>query len=269
MTTNPFADPIFKSIPSVICIGVFDGMHPGHLAIVGETVNLAKKLGARSVVITFSTNPKMGTGSKLSQCSLQSVADLTELLTIRGIDYHCVIDFSEDMSKLSGEEFIAFLCTSYRMQAMVVGNSFRCGTPALSAGPAEIEKLLCTYAPSAILSVVPQVLHNGTVVSSSLIRRCLLQGETEKVSGLLGRPYNLDMGNLNPVCGSGGRLLYSTDSICQLLPCAGTYRVEVAGFAEDASMPGPVDCDASAVISGDCLALNLPEKIRPDRIFFL
>ncbi|MBR0520134.1 MAG: hypothetical protein IJJ95_02225, partial [Spirochaetales bacterium] len=115
MRTLPFADYSFKTVPSVICIGVFDGMHLGHQRIVDETVSLARDLEAQSVVITFSVNPKMARQSAPDMPALQSRSDLEEILADRGVNYHCVIDFSSDMSKLSGEEFIALLCTSYEV----------------------------------------------------------------------------------------------------------------------------------------------------------
>ena len=189
METRAFADPFFKSVPSVIAIGVFDGLHLGHVRIIDETVSMARSLGAFSVVVTFSTNPKNGKGSPSFQNALQSPSDFTEMLAIRGIDYHCVIDFSDDMSKLSGEEFIALLCTSYDVKAMVVGDSFRAGNPTSCVGPAQIQKLLSEYTSSASLRVVPQVVIDNEVVSSSLIRRCLLTGDLAKAARLLGRAW--------------------------------------------------------------------------------
>ena len=265
MTTNSFADPIFKSLPSVICIGVFDGMHPGHLRIVDETVALARKLSAKSVVITFSTNPKMEAGSELSLCSLQSDADLTELLTIRGIDYHCVIDFSYDMSKLSGEEFIALLCTSYDVKAMVVGDSFRAGNPSNCVGPEQISRLLSVYTSSASLRVVPQVVMDGEVVSSSLIRRCLLTGDLAMAARLLGRAYSLDLRGVpfteDESDGTSQKRLFCVRTLGLLLPKEGRYMVEAT---EDGK-----SVDAFAVVSGSCLALELPVRMNPDRITFL
>jgi FAD synthase len=151
---------------------------------------------------------------------------------------------------------------------MVVGSSFRCGNPASSAGPAEIEKLLLRYTSSAFLKVVSPVLCNGKEVSSSLIRRCLLTGDTETASVLLGRAYQVDLEDCS-FSSSGERLLYSIRTLGQLLPKEGTYMTRVAGKASGAPTSGPVDCDASAVISGDSLALELQVRMKPDRIYFL
>ena len=260
MQSKSFADPSFKNVPSVIAIGVFDGLHLGHMSIIDETVHLAREKGAKSVVVTFSTNPKMGSENGVLRNGLQSEADFTEMLTIRGIDYHCVIDFSDDMSKLSGEEFIAFLCTSYDVKAMVVGDSFRAGNPSRSVGPEQIGKLLSEYTSSASLRVVPPVVIGGEVVSSSLIRRCLLTGDLAKAARLLGRAYSLDLRGKSSELASQKRL-FSVRTLGLLLPKEGKYMVEAT---EDGK-----SVDALAVVSESCLALELPVRMNPDRITFL
>ncbi len=191
MIEKEFCAEIFKTTPCVISIGVFDGLHLGHKKILESCRDLAKKLNAKSVVITFNVNPKMSLGLKNKSDAIISDEERDNLLNDLALDYHCVIDFSSYMSKLSGEEFMALLCTSYDVKAMVVGEDFRCGNSASYASVKEIEKFLSRFTSSAFLKVVPSVLIDGEVVSSSLIRRCLLTGDLKKVERLLGRPYIL------------------------------------------------------------------------------
>ena len=267
MKTKPFADYIFNDTPCVITIGVFDGMHLGHQRIIDETVSLAKDLQAQSVVITFSANPKMVNTSSPAMAALQSSADLEEILADRGINYHCVIDFSSDMSKLSGEEFIALLCTSYEVRAMVVGDSFRAGSRACSVGPSDISGLFSKYTSSAYLRVIPPVVIDGEVVSSSLIRGCLLTGDIDKASKLLGRAYSLDLGGASfieddvPGDASQKRLFIDVRTLGLLLPKEGKYKVRAT--AEGRSV------ETEAFVSEDHLALELPVRMKPDGIIFL
>lgn len=228
------------------------------------------------MVMTFSQNPKMACGRIESLPALISDRDFAEMLISRGIAQRCVIDFSDDMSKLTGEEFIARLCTSYDVRAMVVGDSFRAGNSSNSVGPAEIEKLLSRYTSSAFLRVVPSVIIDNQVVSSSLIRRCLLTGDLVKVAKLLGRAYSLDLkcasysDCFDSKCyGSGGLVdssqirLFDVRTLGLLLPKRGSYMVEATDSGLDLSVK------ASAVVSEACLALNLPVRMNPDRITFL
>lgn len=265
MERSAFCDPKFKSIPCVVAIGVFDGFHLGHQRIVDETVSLALNMGAESVVVSFSANPKIACGTMPPVPALQSARSFEEMLTNRGVNHHCVIDFSYDMSKLSCEEFIALLCTSYDVRAMVVGNSFRAGRPPLDEGPDGISKLLCKYTSSAYLKVVPSVSVNGEEASSSLIRRCLLTGDLERTSGLLGRAYSLDLRDCpcgpDPEDASRKRLFYDVRTLGLFLPKAGRYVVEAT--------EGSLAVKATSSVSEDRLALELPVRMNPDGITFL
>ena len=266
MTSRKFGDNTgLSGIGLVVCIGVFDGLHLGHLAVIDRTVSLARENGWESMVITFSANPKMEKGAQERLPGLTSPAFFEEILSSRGINHHCVIDFSDDMSKLTGEEFIALLCTSYRVRAMVVGDSFRAGRPPLDAGPSEIAELLRKYTSSAYLRVLPPVVVDGTVVSSSAIRRCLLTGDLGKASGLLGRAYSLDLRGKqfseNSSDGASHKRLFCVRTLGLLLPKEGRHMVEAT---EDGRA-----VKASAVVSGSCLALELPVRMDPDRITFL
>ena len=264
MESRAFSDPVFRGIDTVVSVGVFDGLHQGHLRVIDQTVCLARENGWKSVVVTFSENPKMAKGSQARLPDLLSLASFKEILSDRGVNFHCVIDFSDDMSKLSGEEFIALLCTSYDVRAMVVGDSFRAGNPSHSVGPADIQKLLLGYTSSAFLRVIPSVVLDGEVVSSSLIRRCLLTGDLAKAARLLGRAYSLDLRG-KPFTeeseGTSHKRLFLVRTLGLLLPKEGRYMVEAT---EDGR-----SCKASAVVSGSCLALELPVRINPDRITFL
>lgn len=189
MKILPFYNNELQSVPSVVTIGVFDGLHRGHQKIIGECVRTARGKGAKSVVITFSVNPKMFCGREEFMKPIITDDERNSILEEYGVDYLVVIDFSAHISKMTGEEFIAELCTLYKIVAMVVGSDFRCGNKTSSVGTDEIGALLTRFTSSAFLTVVPVFYVNGEAVSSSLIRRCLLTGDFDKASSLLGRPY--------------------------------------------------------------------------------
>jgi len=255
-----FPQALENDAPCVVSIGVFDGFHLGHAKIIRENVEFARINKCQSVVITFSVNPKMEKGSMKKVKPLILGCTMNELLEKAGVQWHCIIDFSNDMSKLSGEEFIALLCTSYNVRAMVVGTSFKCGNPKSCVGVSQIDGLLSKYTSSASLVVVPSVFINEEEVSSSLIRRCLLTGDLDKVSKLLGRAYSLDVRGI-PYKSSPNRLLYDVCTLGQLLPPKGLYMVEAT--ASGCSTKGTL------CVSEDHVALGLPVQMIPDEITFL
>ncbi len=260
METTVFGETNKSGKPCVVSVGVFDGLHLGHARIIAQNVALAHRNGWMSVVMTFSVNPKMAKGSMKALKPLSSMRFFDEMLEKAGVDQHCIIDFSDDMSKLTGEEFVAMLCTSYSVRAMVVGTSFRCGNPSSSAGVSNLEGLLSKYTSSASLVVVPSVFVEGEEVSSSLIRRCLLTGDLDKASRLLGRAYSLDLRNV-PYEPSQNRLFYSVRALGQLLPPEGLYMVEATASGALAK--------CRLCVSEDHLALELPVRMIPDGITFL
>lgn len=268
MKTLSFCDSFFKDKECVIALGVFDGVHKGHNAILEKTVKIAKQMGVLSVALTFNKNPKMYKGTEETFKPLTTKAQFTNLLSKKALDYNCVIDFSDDMSKLTGEEFIARLCTSYKVRAMVVGKGFKCGNPVSSAGEEELKKLLNQYTSSAFLEVVNSVLLNNETVSSTLVRKSILTGDMEKASMLLGRAYSLDLTDCK-VTEKDKRLLFDVRALVQLLPKEGTYKVKATGKAIGALNSNPKETDALMVISEDYLALDLPVRIKPDTILFL
>jgi FAD synthase len=146
---------------------------------------------------------------------------------------------------------------------MVVGDSFRAGRPPLQVGPSEIGELIRKYTSSAYLRVLPPVVVDDEVVSSSAIRRCLLTGDLGKASRLLGRAYSLDLRNASSevLSESSQKRLFDVRTLGLLLPKAGEYVVEAT--AEGRTFR------TKAFVSENHLALELPVRIPPDGITFL
>ncbi|MDD3423432.1 FAD synthetase family protein [Sphaerochaeta sp.] len=217
------AYPVLWQQSMSVCIGVFDGLHSGHQAIIKRCVDLAKKQDLQSMVITFDKNPKMLMKTQPYHSKLASDAQIDELLENIGVDHLVVIDFSADFSKLTAEEFLTLVCAFCQVKVMVVGEDFRCGAPASSAGPVQLQEYLARLSPGALVEIPPFVLTtNGEITSSSLVRKKLLEGALEEVQSMLGRPYELDLVAYPSKFIEEG-LLYRTASFMQLLPPSGVY----------------------------------------------
>ncbi len=245
------AHPILWQVPMVVSIGVFDGLHLGHLTILNRTLVLAKEKGWESMVITFDRNPKMATKSQPYHSKLTTEGQMQEILANLGVNHMVVIDFSSDFSKLTAEEFLSLVCAFCQVKAMVVGKDFRCGAPASNAGPVQLQEHLNQLSPGAIVEVPSFVkTDKSEVVSSTLVRKKLLRGALKEVQSMLGRPYELDL-VAHPSKFTERGLLYRTASFIQLLPLAGVYEAYLT-LSDDTKVP-------VKTIIGDEYLLILPK----------
>jgi riboflavin kinase/FMN adenylyltransferase len=219
---------ILKDVRMAVSVGAFDGLHEGHLSILRRVKELADSGRMESMVITFDRNPKMAAKSIEYFDQLITDRQRDELLASLGIDHLAVIDFCPEFSKLTGEEFLALISGFCRLKAMVVGEDFRCGVPASSVGSVQLQEHLNRLSPGSFVEIPPFVLtKNGEIISSSLVRKKLLEGALEGVQSMLGRPYTLDLVSCTPISTAEG-LLYRTESFSQLLPKEGVYDATLA-----------------------------------------
>lgn len=220
-------NPVLWRTPMVVTIGVYDGIHLGHLEILRTVVDTAQRHVAESwesMVITFDRNPKMLKGTRPTSRPLATRRQNEDFFTKIGIDHLVVIDFSDEFSRLSGEEFITLVCSICAVKAMVVGEDFRCGAPVSAAGPVQLQEYLSRLAPEARLIIPPFVYnHDGEVDSSSLVRENLQKGRLIAVSEMLGRDYEVDLAQY-PSKITESSLLFRTGQFIQLLPPPGAYE---------------------------------------------
>lgn len=261
MTTLGFESSKLQDLRCAVTVGVFDGVHLGHRKVLERTVEYANDNGLKSVAISFSRNPKMAKGVMPFNRPLASSRITDELLVNIGIDYHCVIDFSEEMSKLSGVEFVAVLCRFCRVTAMFVGSDFSCGNPVSSIGAKQLGRAFQNNKIDALVFLVDPILDiQGRVVSSSLIRSMLQKGDIAGSAVLLGRPYCLDMKDI-PMIHDDGKVLMNAGSFSELIPRDGNWKA--TAIAEDGR-----SFEIELSIIGSCLAFQLSEPVKLDRIIF-
>lgn len=213
-----------SAVKACLSIGVYDGLHIGHQRIITRTVELAKEISqAKSVVITFAQNPKTMIGRNPFDKPLMSLRQSTDFFSKLGIDYLVVIDFSPDFSKLTGEEFIARCCGMFDVQAVVVGENFRCGSHA-DTGVTELREIVPRYTQGAEV-LVPSMykLNDGTDDSSTVVRITLTEGRVSEIPLQLGRYYSVDLAHI-PSRNSEYPLRFPLDSFVQLLPPPGVYE---------------------------------------------
>jgi len=174
---------------SVVTIGVFDGVHVGHREIIRKVVASARKAGLASVVITFDPHPAKILRPGCTVPSLISLKHRIRLIEELGADILLLIKFTGSFSKMSPEKFVKnVLADKFRMKHIYVGENFYFGRGA-RGGIGILRKSSAAY--GFKVTAVKPVKAAGHIVSSSLIRKFILQGDLVGASKLLGRPVSI------------------------------------------------------------------------------
>ena len=163
--------------PTVAALGFFDGVHLGHRAVIAEALCQARKQGAKCAVFTF--EPPRNTDRAVSKSDvklLQSVADRDCLLEELGVELVLCPPF-ESFYNFTPEEFVReILHNTLNCRGVVCGEDYRFGKK--GAGKAALLRQLAEPLGIAVTALAPITWENEPV-SSSRIRRCLAEGNTE------------------------------------------------------------------------------------------
>ena len=203
---------------TVFSIGVFDGVHFGHKAILEDLRRLKKESGAEcSTVFTFSTNPKGRKGD------LDTLRLRAENIAEYDVDVLAVIDFSTDFSMITAVGFVDMLSSSMIAVGAAVGDDFRFGNPHEEGSGRDLGLLLRRKGFDCTIDIVDSVLtEDGEKISSTYMRQMINKGELGCIPGLSGQFYRVDLVPI-PYRSCSGELIISRASIHQLLPPLGTY----------------------------------------------
>jgi len=227
---------------TVVTIGVFDGVHRGHSALLDTTLGLASTEGMRSAVVTFHPHPKSVVRG-LDMPLLATVARRSRLLEQRGIEHVHVVDFDVARSQQAPEAFVQeILIEQLQASIVVVGEGFRFGRGAAGTAATLRDAGL-------VVHELPIVNADGARVSSTRIRGLLVEGDVAEAHALLGRPHRLE----GPVVHGNARgrdIGYPTANLAVvsglLIPADGVYarwlvRGEIAhGFDGETMLPAAI-----------------------------
>jgi riboflavin kinase/FMN adenylyltransferase len=248
-----------------VALGTFDGVHRGHLAV----IDAVKEVGLRSTVLTFHPHPRLVLGYEVQL--LTTFERRLELLADAGPDEVLVVEFTQELSRLEPEAFVAGYLTRIGAEVVVAGEDFRFG-----AGRRGDVPLLRSLG----LDVRPVPLVED--VSSSRIRELVRDGDLPRAAALLGRPFELE-GDVVYGDQRGGTLGFPTANIAPdphaLVPGYGIYAGEALGHRVAASIGvnphyGGSErrieaflLDFEGDLYGSRLRLGLWERLREERAF--
>jgi riboflavin kinase/FMN adenylyltransferase len=175
--------------PVFLAIGVFDGVHLGHQAVISTTAKHAAAAHGTAVVVTFDPHPARVLRPDKSPRLLTATQHKIELIRALGVSHLLVLAFDEKFAATSPEDFVRQLATACRpLREICVGREWSFGKD--RAGNLALLKQLGGEFSFSVVGVEP-VTVQGEVVSSSAIRRAVEAGEFGAAAEMLGRDYTI------------------------------------------------------------------------------
>lgn len=171
--------------PTAVTIGKFDGIHLGHQQLISEIIELAEEHMLVPTVVTFDRHPASVLNSSDVPPALIGSKQKTELLEQFGIELMVNLPFDDGLANLSAEDFVqTVLVDGLQAKVVVIGEEFQFGAGA-KGDVAMLQDLGQRH--GFMVKVIPSLEVNGHKVSTSLIRKLLLNGEVAAAAKLLGR----------------------------------------------------------------------------------
>jgi riboflavin kinase/FMN adenylyltransferase len=177
-----------KNKNTILTLGTFDGIHPGHLKIVDKLIYSSKEKGCRNVVITFHPHPRtvLSSGNDVKMLTTQD--ERKNLLEKHGVENFLTINFTKEFASLTAEEFIYdYLINGIGLSEIVLGHDHHFGKG--RSGNVELLKEIGAKEKFSVTTVDAFYI-NDEVVSSTKIRNALIEGDLKKAKTLLGRNYS-------------------------------------------------------------------------------
>jgi len=241
--------------PRAVAIGVFDGLHIGHRAILEGARAAARDLNGSSLVLTFEPTPKEYFSPETAPPRLTRFRERFDQLAALGLDELFCAKFGA-VRGLTARAFIdELLVAKLGARHVVVGNDFRFGADRLGT----VDELRALGGRHRIaVTEIPPVFWNGERVSSTAIRQALKAGELATARGMLGRDYSIS-GRVVRGLGLGRKLGFPTANVNLKrlqAPIDGIFAARVTGLG-GAPLDGVASVGTRPTIGGGIALLEV------------
>jgi len=241
---------------SVLAIGSFDGIHLGHQAVLRATAERARALKAVPTALTFDPSPRKVLRPETAPLQLSTISQRLSWFSAMGLEAGVVLPFTLELSRQTPEEFVLqILVRDLRIKAVFVGENFRFGHK--QAG--EVQRLRELGAVHGFeVVILPPVIYRGEVVSSTIIRREVAEGDVSRAARLLGRPFALT-GEVITGTGTGRRFTFPTLNLAAeqgMLPGRGVYITRVSLDGEKRSRRAVTNIGMRPTFDGSALSVE-------------
>ncbi len=234
---------------SVVTIGTFDGIHPGHRALIDSLLAHGRRLGRPAMMLTFEPMPREYLAAANPPARLTSWRERWRVLQRTGLNYVLQLKFDEKLRCVTGQAFTHLLADELRAAAVVIGHDFKFGRNGEASAP-----MLCEAGRRLgfDVDVVEPVLIDGERVSSSAIRTALAAGDLKRAERLLGRPYSM-IGRVVLGQQLGRDLGFPTANLRlgrKRTPLQGIFAVRVHGIDGLPNAPGVASLGTRPTVGG-------------------
>ncbi len=229
--------------PVRLTLGVFDGLHIGHRRLMEGIVVGRGDAESLALVITFRRSPAQHLSPESFPGFILSYEQKLSRLAGLGVEAVVVIDFSHEISHLSGEAFIELLRRNLTIQKIVVGHNFRFGK-SRDTGNDDLKEMFSDTGTE--VQVAEPVLRGNSIVSSSRIRAAIREADFAEAHAMLIEAYALDLRGVPARPAGPGRLSVQRRDITQVLPKQGSYPVLCAGAAGE--RPGTLRVGTESIL---------------------
>lgn len=242
-------------VPLHLALGVFDGIHVGHQAVIARAVKAAAEEGGLAGVLTFDPHPiRVIAPQKAPTSLLETLEHKARAVADYGVQLFIPLHFDAEVAKMEASDFIAQLMAA-PVRTIAVGEDWRfghnrSGDVTFLAGEAARRGFK--------LEAVPPVMHDGERISSTRIRQAVRDGNLEAAEQMLGRPY--------AVCGPvvegkklGRTIGFPTANLATgdaQLPPDGVWAVQVK-LPIDSDLQGVANLGMRPTVSGEMRTLEV------------
>lgn len=218
------SDDLFvKTKNTSLALGFFDGIHNAHKKVLESAINYSKKLGTQSAVITFKNHPVEVLWDVKPEF-ITTFEERIEIFKNMGFDIIVMADFTKELALTNAEDYYKNVISTFHPKSISVGFNFKFG--ARQSGDIEFLKQKAQK-DGFILDVTENIKSKNEVISSTLIRNTIKQGNMKKVRDLLGYNYKIKSKVLKGV-NRGEKLDYRTANLTipdkKVIPAFGVYR---------------------------------------------
>jgi riboflavin kinase/FMN adenylyltransferase len=269
--------------PTAVALGVFDGVHAGHRAILGAAVAHARATGAPALACTFEPHPMEILQPDRAPLAITTLDERLALIAACGIDETIVLTFTREFAAVEPEAFVKdVLVDRMAPRHVVVGFNHRFGRGA--RGDATMLRDLGVRLGFEVDVIAPLTV-DGVPVSSTAIRAALGRGDLVTAERMLGRPYSLP-GKIVSGAGRGRTLGFPTANVapdrpvlvapgvyaCTCVVGGAGYRAVVnvgvrPTFGEETLAVEAYLLDFSGDLYGQTVSLVFVSRVREERRF--